>query len=205
MGGAEKAGRVTASGCNGSFGLTSKLPQVFDCGRYLHWLDVAGGSGAYSIAACERNTNLRATILDCPNVIVVAREFVAKHGLSERIATLEGNFFDVPFPEDCDLISFITPLQSYVPDEIIRVLRKTHDALTSGGTCLVIDYMLDDDKSGPLDPAFVNLEGLRKGHYTGRVQSGAEFVALFEQAGFKEVRVEWLMRHQLGLIRASKA
>jgi|TARA_B100000959_G_C14742499_1_gene525665 hypothetical protein len=62
------------------------------------------------------------------------------------------------------LISFITPLQSYVPDEIVRILRKTHDALTNGGTCLVIDYILDDDKSGPLDPAFINLEGLRKGH-----------------------------------------
>ena len=201
---AERARRFTTSGYNGSIGLAYKLTKVFDFGQYRHWLDVAGGSGVYSIAACERNPDLRTTILDFPNVAVVTREFVAKHGLSERIATLEGNFFDVPFPDDCDLISFITPLQSYVPDEIIRVLRKTHDALTSGGTCLVIDYMLDDDKSGPLDPAFINLEGLRKGHYTGRVQSGAEYVALFEQAGFKEVRVEWLMRHQLGLVHANK-
>jgi SAM-dependent methyltransferase len=202
---ADKARRFTEAGYNASLPLAHKLTKLFDFSRFRHWLDVAGGSGCYAIAACERNPALKVTILDQPNVTVVAREFVAKHGLRERIDTMDGNFFDVAFPEDCDLISYITPLQSYVPDEVIRVLKKSHEALLPGGTCLVMDYMLNDDKDGPLDPAFLNLAGIRKGHYTGRVQSGPEYKEFFEEAGFVDVETDWLTRHQLGFVHGTKA
>ena len=99
----------------------------------------------------------------------------------------------------------MAPLQSYVPDEVIRVLKKSHKALLPGGTCLVMDYMLNDDKGGPLDPAFLNLAGIRKGHYTGRVQSGPEYKEFFEEAGFVDVETDWLTRHQLGFVHGTKA
>ena len=201
---ADKARRFTEAGYNASLPLAHKLAKRFDFSRFTHWLDVAGGSGCYAIAACERNPDLKVTILDFPNVTTVSRDFIAKHDLGDRIGTMNGNFFDVPFPDDCDLVSFITPLQGYVPDEVIRVLKKSCDALLPGGTCLVMDYMLNDDKNGPLDPGFLNLGGVRKGHYIGRVQSGSEFKAFFEEAGFVDTGAEWLMRHQLGFIYGTK-
>ncbi len=201
---ADKARRFTEAGYNASLPLAHKLAKRFDFSRFNHWLDVAGGSGCYAIAACERNPDLKVTILDFPNVTQISREFIAKHDLTDRIGTMNGNFFDVPFPEDCDLISYITPLQSYVPEEVIRVLKKSYDALLPGGSCLVMDYMLNDDKNGPLDPAFLNLAGVRNGHYTGRVQSGPEFIEFFEEAGFVDVQVDWLMTHQLGFVCGTK-
>jgi ubiquinone/menaquinone biosynthesis C-methylase UbiE len=201
---ADVARRFTEAGYNASLSLAHKLAKRFDFSRFTHWLDAAGGSGCYSIAACEKNPELRATILDFPNVTAVSREFVAKHDLSARIDTMDGSFFDEPFPDNCDLISFITPLQGYVPEQIIQVLKKSYDALLPGGTCLVVDYMMNDDKSGPLDPAFLNLVGMHNGHYTGRVQSGPEYKELFAKAGFKEPKSEWLMRHQLGYIYGTK-
>lgn len=201
----DRARRFTQAGYNASLPLAHKLAKLFDFSRFNKWLDVAGGSGCYAIAACERNPDLRVTILDFPNVTAVSREFVAKHSLQSRIDTMNGNFFTTPFPTDCDLISFITPLQGYVPEEVISVLEKTYNALQPGGVCLVVDYMLEDDKSGPLDPAFLNLSGVTRGHYTGRVQSGAEFKAFFEEAGFVNPQSEWLMRHQLGFTFGTKA
>ncbi len=201
----EEARRFTRAGYNASIALAHKLAKQFDFSRFSRWLDVAGGSGCYAIAACERNPGLRVTVLDFPNVTAVTREFVARHTLQDRIDTLDGNFFSTPFPTDCDLISFITPLQSYAPDEVIGVLRKAHDALLPGGTCLVLDYMLDDDKSGPLDPAFLNLSGVHRGHYTGRVQSGEEYRDFFARAGFQDTQSRWLMRHQLGFVYGTKA
>lgn len=201
----DKARKFTEAGYNASLPLGHKLAKRFDFSRFTHWLDVAGGSGCYAIAACERNPDLKVTILDFPNVTKISREFIAKHDLSDRISTMNGNFFDVSFPDDCDLISFITPLQSYVPEQVIRILKKTYDALLPGGTCLVMDYMLNDDKNGPLDPAFLNLAGVRNGHYTGRVQSGPEFKAFFEEAGFVDTQAEWLMNHQLGFACGTKA
>ena len=39
-------------------------------------LDVAGGTGAFSITLCHANSELRATILDYPNVCDVAAVYV---------------------------------------------------------------------------------------------------------------------------------
>lgn len=202
---ADKARRFTEAGYNASLPLAHKLAKRFDFSQFKHWLDVAGGSGCYAIAACEKNPGLKVTILDFPNVTAVSRDFIAKHKLEDRIDTINGNFFKVPFPDNCDLISYITPLQSYNPEEVIRILKKSYDALLPGGTCLVMDYMLNDDKDGPLDPAFLNLGGVRKGHFTGRVQSGTEYKTFFEEAGFVDTGYEWLMRHQLGFVYGTKA
>jgi len=201
----DEARRFTVAGYNSSLSLAHKLAKEFDFSPYRRWLDCGGGSGCYSIAACERNPGLETIILDLPNVIAVTKEFVAKHGLEKRIRTVAGNFFEAPFPEGCDLISFITPLQGYMPDEVIRLLTKSHRALVPGGTLLVLDYMLNDDKTGPLDPALMNLQGVQKGQLLGRVNSGAEFREFFTAAGFKDVSVRWFMPHQLGLVTADKA
>lgn len=200
----EAARSFTVAGYEASIGLGHKLAKEYDFSRFGHWLDIAGGSGCYAIAACERNPELKVTIMDQANVIVIAQEFIAKHGLEARIDTMAGNFLETPFPEGHDMASYITPLQGYMPDEIIMVLRRTLDALKPGGEILVIDYMLEDDKTGPLDPAFVNLAGVRKGRYLGRVNTGAEWCDFMAQAGYENPVSRWFTPHQLGLITAQK-
>lgn len=200
----DEARRFTVAGYNGSIALAHRLARKFDFSPFSRWLDLGGGSGCYSIAACETNPQLTSVIMDFPNVLAITREFVDRHGLSDRITTTPGNFVDDEYPTGCDLVSFITPLQSYMPDEVVGLLTKAVDALVPGGTLLVVDYMLDDAKSGPLDPAFLNLQGMRHGHPMGRVNSGAEFRNYFEQAGAADVDVFWVLQHQLGVITGQK-
>ncbi len=200
----EEARRFTVAGYEASIGLGHKLAKEYDFSRFSRWLDIAGGSGCYAIAASERNAELKVTVFDQPNVITIAEEFIAKHGLEARIDTMAGNFLETPFPEGHDLASYITPLQGYMPDEIIQVLRRTQAALKPGGEILIIDYMLADDKTGPLDPAFVNLAGVRRGRYLGRVNTGAEWCDFLGQAGYLGARSRWFTPHQLGLITARK-
>ena len=195
----DEARRFTVAGYNASLSLAHKLAKTFDYSRFERWLDLGGGSGCYSIAACERNPGLSTIIMDFPNVLAVTREFVARHGLENRIETHPGNFFEDDLPTGCDLVSYITPLQSYMPDEVILALTRAREVVAPGGTVLVLDYMLDDDKSGPLDPAFTNLQGVREGHFTGRVNSGAELRSYMEAAGLVDIDVQWFMPHQLGL------
>ena len=200
----ENARKFTVAGYEASIGLGHKLAKEYDFSRFGPWLDIAGGSGCYAIAACERNADLRVTVMDQPNVVVIAQEFIAKHGLQDRIDTVVGNFLETPFPGGHDLASYITPLQGYMPDEIIAVLRRSLDALKPGGEMLIIDYMLEDDKTGPLDPAFVNLAGVRKGRYLGRVNTGEEWCDFLNQAGYVNATSRWFTPHQLGLITAQK-
>lgn len=200
----ESARKFTTAGYNASISLAHRLAKKFDFSRFKLWLDWAGGSGCYAIAACEQYPELRVTVMDHPYVIEVTKEFVAKHELGDRIDARPGDFFESEYPRGCDLISFITPLQGYMPDEVIQVLEKTYAALEPGGTCLVVDYMLNDEKTGPLDPAIMNLAGVHHGRFVGRVNSGAEFRSYFEHAGFENVEVSWLARHQLGMVTGTK-
>ncbi len=200
----ESARRFTVAGYNASISLAHRLAKRFDFSKFKLWLDWAGGSGCYSIAACERHPRLRTIIMDHPYVIEVTKEFVAEHGLQNRIDVRPGDFFQTEYPRGCDLISFITPLQGYMPEQVVQVLERTYAALEPGGTCLVVDYMLNDEKTGPLDPALTNLAGVRHGKFLGRVNSGAEFRSYFTRAGFRNIEVWWLMPHQLGVVTGQK-
>jgi cyclopropane fatty-acyl-phospholipid synthase-like methyltransferase len=199
-----KAREFTEAGYEASIGLGHKLAKEFDFSQYKRWLDLGGGSGCYAIAACERHEGFNVTVLDQPNVIAVAREFIEKHGLTDRVDTTPGEFFGSEYPTGYDLASYITPLQGYMPDKVIAALAKAKDALAPGGTVLVVDYMLKDDKTGPLDPAFVNLFGVREGRYLGRVNTGAEWCEFMAAAGFVDAEYRWFTPHQLGLITARR-
>ncbi len=92
--------------------------------------------------------------------------------------------------------------------ELFSRIDEGHRTVSDIATALDLDVEMVErlvSVCKALDPAFVNLARARNGHYTGRVQSGREFKEFFEEAGFKDANAEWLMRHQLGFIYASKA
>ena len=97
-------------------------------------------------------TSLNVVVKDHRNVVPVTREFVAKHNL--RAHHSEPGDFLVPadYADDCDLISYITPLHWYLRDDVIKTLKYV-DALPSGGAVLIVGYMLNNDRIGPLDSA----------------------------------------------------
>lgn len=201
----ERARAFTTAGYNSSIALAHRLAKRFDFSRFRHWLDFAGGSGCYAIAACERHGELAVTVMDHPNVVPVTTEFIAEHGLEDRIEARPGNFLEPgDYPDDCDLISYITPLHWYLADEVLRTLGYAYDALPPGGTVLIVGYMLNEARSGPLDPAYYHLQAIRDGHYTGHVPSGPEYVDYLTQAGFEDAHYDWLLPDRLGQIEARK-
>ena len=201
-----EARKFTLAGFESALSLAHLLTRIFDFTQHRKWLDFAGGSGVYSIVACEKMPALESLVLDQVNVIPVTREMIAKHGLEDRIQAEVGDFRSPKdYPTGYDLISFITPLQGYMPDEIQQFFGYAFEALEAGGEILVIDYMLEDDKTGPLDAALMNLSQVVDGHCTGRVNSGLEFSRLLDQAGFESIELQWLISHQLGKITARKA
>jgi predicted O-methyltransferase YrrM len=92
---------------------------------------------------------MTATIIDFPNVIEVARRFVADAGLSERIALLGGNALDTQWPQDQDAVLLSYLLSAVREPEIPVLLANSYRALRPGGILIVHDFMLDDDERGP--------------------------------------------------------
>ena len=137
----------------GSLGPAHLLARRVDGSHWTSLLDVAGGSGAFSIALCKRNPQLLATIIDFPNVVLIAQRYASQSGLAERISTVAGEALATSWPggQDAVLMSY---LLSAMPADTFRPLfEKAWRALKTGGTILVHDFMLDDQRHGPSNAA----------------------------------------------------
>ena len=132
-----------------SLGPALRLAKTIDLHSSRTLLDVAGGSGAFSITLCRRYPELAATIIDFPNVIEVARRFIADAGLSERIELVGGNALDTDWPRNQDVVLMSYLLSAVKDDDIPTLLASAHRSLRPGGVLIVHDFMLDDDEQGP--------------------------------------------------------
>ncbi len=140
-------------------------------------LDVGGSPGTYSILLCQRFPNLRAVIWDLPRTLAIAQEVVLSFGLTDRITCQAGDWNKDEFGTgyDCLLMSNILHgPNSQAPMK----LAKAYRALVPGGLLIIHDFLLNDDKTGPLPAALFNL-------MVGAYSIG-ELLQLVEQAGFRQ-------------------
>jgi len=191
------------AGYNSSIAAGRKLAREFDFSPYSLFLDLGGGSGCYSIAAAEGCPNLRAIVFDFPNMCVVAEDFIAHAGLSDRIKTHAGDFTVDEFPRGADLVSSISNLHAYPPEEAERLIKKAFQAVAPGGAMIIIDYMLNDDRAGPVEAALRHLEGVASSSKR-YVYSGAEISELMRRVGFVDTVVSEFIPGSLGRVTAKK-
>jgi 2-hydroxy-4-(methylsulfanyl)butanoate S-methyltransferase len=133
----------------GSLGPALELAKTVDLSGTSKLLDVAGGSGTFSIALCNRYPEMSATIIDFPNVIEVAQRYVADAGLSDRIRLRGENALDAPWPENQDVVLLSYLLSAVKQRDIPTLLEHSYRSLRPGGRLIVHDFMLDDDEQGP--------------------------------------------------------
>ncbi len=133
----------------GSLGPAYRLARSIDLSGRTSLLDVGAGSGAFAITLCRAARSLRATLLDIPQMLEIARGFVDQAGLADRIELLPGAALEVTWPMRQDVV-LMSYLLSAVPGrDIDALLDRAWQALAPGGLLLVHDFMLDDDRSGP--------------------------------------------------------
>ena len=149
----ETAERFSRGQHAGSLGPAVVLSKQVDISGKTALLDVAGGSGAFTIMLCKRNPDLSATIFDFPTALPVARQFVAEAGLNDRVEFVAGDAISGEWPQEHDVV-LMSYLFSAVGQEALPVLlEKAHGALPAGGTLVVHDFMVENDKTGPRDAA----------------------------------------------------
>jgi hypothetical protein len=187
----------------GSQGPARLFAKRIDLSRARRFLDVGGGSGAYTHAVLRRYPDLRATILDFPETLDTARRYAAEAGLSGRIEHLGGNAITAAWPGGQDVV-----LMSYVWSAVgaadIPVLaRRAFEALDRGGTVLIHDFMTDDAHQGPDFAAWYLLAAILD-------NPGAECLTpgyvegVLRAAGFAVERTETMLEGITSLTRARK-
>ena len=146
-------------------------------------LDVAGGSGIYSIAFLQANPDLTAVVVDRPEVLRVAAEFGCDYGVSDRLELVEGDMFRDPVPQNCQAILLSNVLHDWDIPECQSLLDRCADALSAGGRLLIHDVYLNDDLDGPLAVALysANLFAVTE----GRAYSAAEYRSWLAAVGLE--------------------
>lgn len=162
-----------------------QLGEAVDFGHFRRLLDIGGGSGAYAIELCKQYGALRATVFDLPHVATIAAGKIAEAGLTDRIETAGGSFFDyIPADHDLHLLSMI--MHDWDEATNRALLRRSFEALPSGGAVVIRELLVNDEKTGPAPAALMSLNMLIETE-GGRNYTPAEYSAWLEDVGFQHI------------------
>jgi SAM-dependent methyltransferase len=178
------------------------LAKVADFSNTTQLLDLGGGTGLYSIALLQRFPNLSAVILDRPEVLKIAAEFAAAHGVTSRMLLVPGDMFTTELPTDCDAILLSNILHDWDEPQCAELIQKCAAALAPGGQLLIHDVFLNDDLAGPLPIALYSAALFTLTE--GRAYSAAEYRNWLEAAGLKCEDIQPTHIH-CGLLTGRKA
>ncbi|MDE2888133.1 MAG: methyltransferase [Gemmatimonadota bacterium] len=165
-----------------------QLVEHFDTSSCTRLLDVGGGSGGLSIGFVQGSSNFHATVLDLPEVIPVASQFIQKADLAERIRTLALDVTRKPVPGEFDAAVVKAFIQTLPPDQAVVALSHVTAALRPGGAVYILgNGILDDCRCTPREAALFNIVFLNI-YRGGRAYTESEYRNWLIQAGFADVR-----------------
>lgn len=107
-------------------------------------LDVGGGFGHYAQELCRANPKLRATVLDVPEVVEIARSEIEGSELADRIRFVGGDYLTTDYGADYDLVLFANVLHQENRDAAADMVRRGARAVAPGGRVAVVDFAIDD-------------------------------------------------------------
>jgi 3-hydroxy-5-methyl-1-naphthoate 3-O-methyltransferase len=158
-----------------------------DTGDTVRVLDLAAGSGVWGIAVAQSSSRVRVTAVDWPEVIPLTRKSAERFGLTDRFSFVEGDLHDAPFGSGFHLATLGHILHSEGEARSRALLAKTHAALASGGTIAIQEFLVNPERTGPLNGLFFAVNMLVNTQ-NGNTWSFEEIAAWLEEAGFVNPR-----------------
>jgi ubiquinone/menaquinone biosynthesis C-methylase UbiE len=155
----------------------------------IAWLDVGGGSGVWSAVWLGVNKQATGYQLDWPNVNAIGREFVAGFGVGDRFKTIDGDFHTADLgASKYDFIIYSHIAHMETPADNVTTFRKFRKALKPGGTLVVNDFVLNDDRTGhPFAMMFAaQMLVVTKDGFTYRQ---ADYRSWLSEAGFPAIEI----------------
>lgn len=167
------------------------LSQLIDFSNRKHLLDIGGGSGAFSIILTNNYDGLKATVNEQPAVCRTVKEYADKEGGKDKINILEGDYFKVEFPVH-DVALFGQIFHTNSVDQNNLLLKKVYDKIEDKGIVIITEFLLNEDKTGPLFSTLFNLNMLKQTK-NGRAYTFSEIESWLRDTGFKNIEKQHLV------------
>jgi len=154
----------------------------FDFSNYKTLCDIGGAGGYLSIQVALNNAHIKCVSFDLPPVTPVANENVSSFGLDKHISIQSGDFFKEDFPK-ADIITMGNILHDWGKNDKLILIKKAFDALPNRGSLVVIENIIDDNRSENTFGLLMSLNMLIETS-EGYDFSATDFDTLAKEAGF---------------------
>jgi hypothetical protein len=129
-----------------SMGAAHAIAEKFPWERHHTVIDIGASEGCVPVQLALRYPHLTGGGFDLPAAARIFDDYVASHGLADRLHFYPGDFFADPLPP-ADALIFGHILHDWSLEGKLTLLRKAHQALPDGGAVIVSDAVVDDDRS----------------------------------------------------------
>jgi SAM-dependent methyltransferase len=150
-------------------------------------LDIAAGSGIWGIALAQQSPLVQVTAQDWPEVVPTTKRIVAKFGMTDRFRFVEGDVLSADFGEGHDVATLGHILHTEGEKRSRKLLRKTFAALKPGGTIAIGEWLVNDDRTQPINALVFGVNMLLHSEH-GDTFSFNEIKSWLEDAGFTKIR-----------------
>ncbi|HET6774633.1 MAG TPA: methyltransferase [Acidimicrobiales bacterium] len=170
-----------------SEGTRNAIPGIIEAGefdRFSHVVDVGGGDGTLLVAVLAAHPGLRGTVFDTETGLVGAAARLAGAGLTDRAATVAGDFF-TSVPGDADAYLVKSVIHDWDDARATAILANIAAAMPSQGTLLVIEPVMPAVPAGSRDVLMMVMSDLNMLVCTGgKERTEDEFRTVLTGAGF---------------------
>lgn len=160
---------------------------VSEADKPLSILDVAAGSGVWSIALARQSPETRVTAVDWPGVIPVTRKVTAREGVGERYKYVAGDLHEADFGDGHDIATLGHIVHSEGEAKTRRLLAKVHNALAPGGTVVIAELLVNTERTAPL-PGLIFAVNMLVNSTDGDTFSYEEISGWLSDVDFENIR-----------------
>src|SRR5213595_2611707 len=150
-------------------------------------LDLAAGSGIWGIALAQKSPRVHVSAVDWAGMIPTTKRITKKYGVRDRFNFVEGDLLEADFGNGYDITTLGHILHSEGEERSRKLLKKTAPALKSGGTIAVGEWLVNDERTEPLNGLMFAVNMLVNTE-RGDTFSFNEIRRWLEEAGFKNAR-----------------
>lgn len=171
-----------------SAGAAQAIAAKFPWQDYKSFADVGTAQGMVPVTLAKAHAHLRGIGFDLPVVRPVFEDFVARHGVADRVGFQSGDFFKDDLPQ-VDVIVMGHILHDWNLEQKRQLVAKVHAALPKGGALIAYDAVIDDERRGNAFGLLMSLNMLIETR-GGKDYTGADCQAWMREAGFARTRIE---------------
>jgi hypothetical protein len=173
-----------------SLGIANALAHKFPWPQYRTFVDIGAAQGAIPVVLALAHQHLTGAGADLPVVGPIFENYVASHGLQDRLKFARLDFFAEPLPQ-ADVVIMGHILHDWDLATKKMLLGKAYAALPAGGALIAFEALIDDERRSNAFGLLMSLNMLIETR-GGFDYSGADCAAWMREAGFKQTRVEHL-------------